>query len=53
MTKKVKLVKKALKKPELYTSGEISYFKLWLEHRKAKKEAKKVAMLSACTDAQY
>lgn len=43
MTKKVKLVKKALKTPEAYTPGEISYFRLWLENRKAKKKAKKEA----------
>jgi hypothetical protein len=37
MTKKKKLVKKALKNPELYTPAEIQYFKLWLATRKKNK----------------
>ena len=38
MTKKKKLVKKALKHPELYTQGELQYFKLWLMARKRNKK---------------
>lgn len=45
MTKKKKLVKEALTKPESYTPAEIQYFKLWLDHRKAKKAAKKANTL--------
>lgn len=52
MTKKVKLVKKALKTPEAYTPGELCYFRLWLEHRKAKKKAKKEAKTLLCVGAQ-
>lgn len=37
MTSKKKLVKKALKNPNLYTAAEIQYFKLWLAARKRKK----------------
>jgi hypothetical protein len=40
MTKKSKLVKNALKTPWLYTFGELSYFRLWLEQRKKRKLAK-------------
>lgn len=39
MTKKKKLVKKALKKPELYTQAELQYFRIWLANKKRKKEA--------------
>lgn len=45
MAKKKKLVKEAIKKPESYTPAEIQYFKLWLDHRKAKKAAKKATAL--------
>lgn len=46
MTKKKKLVKKALKKPELYTQAELQYFRLWLANKKKKqKEAKKATAL--------
>ena len=41
MTSKKKLVKKALKHPELHTPAELTFFKLWLESRKARKEAEK------------
>ena len=41
MTKKKKLVKEALTKPEAYTPAELQYFQLWLKHHKAKKAAKK------------
>lgn len=34
MTKKKKLVKEALKSPELYTPGELAYMRLWLNERK-------------------
>ena len=37
MTKKKKLVKKALKNPELYSPAELQYFKLWLITKKKKK----------------
>jgi hypothetical protein len=42
MTKKKKLVKKALKKPDLYTSAELQYFRLWLANKKKQKEAAKM-----------
>lgn len=45
MTKKKKLVKKALKKPELYTQAELQYFRLWLSNKKKQKEAKKATAL--------
>ena len=38
--KKKKLVKNALKHPELYTSGELAYFERWLKQRKLNKAAK-------------
>ena len=41
MTKKKKLVKIALKHPELYTPAELAYFKRWLASKKAQKKAKK------------
>lgn len=37
MTKKKKLVKKALKHPELYTAAELRYFELWLASKKRQK----------------
>lgn len=40
MTKKKKLVKQALKNPELYTQAEIQYFQLWLKSKKQQKMAK-------------
>lgn len=36
-----KLVKKALKHPDLYTWGDLEYFRKWLEQRKLKKKQKK------------
>mgnify|MGYP006294952731 FL=1 len=36
-----KLVKEALKHPELYSWAELAFFKHWLEQRKARKAAKK------------
>lgn len=41
MTSKKKLVKHALKHPELHTPAEIAFFMKWLQVRKAKKEAQK------------
>lgn len=46
MTKKKKLVKKALKKPELYTQAELQYFRLWLASKKKEKELKKLSSLN-------
>jgi hypothetical protein len=45
MTKKTKLVKAAIKNPEVYAQAEIQFFRIWLEHRKMKKAAKKAAAL--------
>lgn len=45
MTKKKKLVKDALKHPELYSPAEIQYFQLWLSNKKKQKAAKKAAAL--------
>jgi hypothetical protein len=45
MTKKKKLVKNALKKPELYTPAEIKFFERWLLIKKQQKVAKKEAAL--------
>ena len=39
--KKKKLVKEALKHPEMYSPGELSFFQLWLKEKKEKKQAKK------------
>jgi hypothetical protein len=41
MTKKKKLVKKALERPELYSAEELTYFQLWLRARKLRKEKEK------------
>ena len=41
MTKKKKLVKEALEHPELYAPAELAFFRLWLQKRKEKKQAKK------------
>lgn len=38
MMKKKKLVKQALKNPELFTEGELAYFRRWLEFKKALKK---------------
>jgi hypothetical protein len=41
MMKTAKLVKKALKQPELYSEGELMYFHLWMNERKKRKERKR------------
>lgn len=41
MTSRKKLVKKALKHPELHTEAELAFFRLWLHAKKTSKEAKK------------
>ncbi len=38
--KKKKLVKEALKHPELFSPGELAYFDRWLFEKKQKKTAK-------------
>ena len=40
MTKKRKLIKQALKKPGLYTAGELAFFRTWLQHKKQRKAAR-------------
>jgi len=45
VTKKKKLVKQALKNPDLYTAAELQYFKRWLAFKKKQKENKKAAAL--------
>lgn len=39
--KKKKLVKNALKNPELFSNGELAFFEKWLAYRKLHKEEKK------------
>jgi len=39
--KKKKLVKNALKQPNLYTDGELNYLKLWNSERKRLKKIRK------------
>jgi hypothetical protein len=39
--KKKKLVREALKHPEMYDPAELSFFQRWLQERKEKKQAKK------------
>ena len=41
MTSKKKLVKDALKHPELHTPAELAFFQRWLQSRKLRKEAEK------------
>jgi hypothetical protein len=41
VTKKKKLVKKAMKHPELHSPAELQYFRLWLAARKRKKAEEK------------
>ncbi len=41
MTKAKKLVKEALKHPELHTPGELAYMQLWLNERKRRKAERK------------
>jgi hypothetical protein len=43
MSSKKKLVKSALKHPELYSSAELTYFKMWLKKRKEKKQERKIS----------
>jgi hypothetical protein len=40
MTTKKKLIKKALKRENLYSFGELAFFQKWLKHRKERKAAK-------------
>jgi len=42
--KKKKLVKRALKHPELYTPAELAYFQCWLRLRKERKKAAKMKL---------
>jgi hypothetical protein len=42
--KKKKLVKRALKHPELYTPAELVYFQCWLRLRKERKKAAKMKL---------
>jgi hypothetical protein len=44
--KKKKLVKNALKHPELHTPAELQFFQLWLTHKKEQKVAKKTFIFS-------
>ena len=46
MTKRKKLVKKALKAPNRYTPAELCYMELWLAEKKRQKEVKKKATAS-------
>lgn len=41
MTSRKKLVKKALKHPELHTEAELAFFRRWLHTKKLNKQAKK------------
>jgi len=41
MTKKSKLAKIALKRPDLYSQGELAYFQLWLKEKRTRKAVKK------------
>lgn len=41
MSSKKKLAKEALKHPELFSHGELEYFRLWLDARKRRKERKR------------
>ena len=40
MTKRKKLVKQALKNPELYTDAELQFMRKWLYYKKQHKQAK-------------
>ncbi len=42
MKKTKKIIKQALKQPELFTEAELDYFRLIKRARKASKDAKKV-----------
>jgi hypothetical protein len=39
-----KIIKQALKQPELYTEGELAYIRLVKRERKAKKQEKKIRL---------
>lgn len=41
MTSKKKLAKEALKNPELFSFGELTFFQKWLEFRRQHKAEKK------------
>lgn len=41
MTKAKKLVKEALRHPELHTPGDLAYMQLWLNDRKRRKAERK------------
>ena len=45
MASKKKLVKKALKNPEVHTPAELQFFKLWLNVKKDQKQSKKATAL--------
>jgi hypothetical protein len=45
MTKKIKLVKKALKRPEQFASADLQYMERWLAEKKRQKEIKKKSAL--------
>lgn len=40
MTKRKKLAKEALKHPDLFSQGELAFFKRWLQERKLLKKKK-------------
>jgi CRISPR/Cas system CSM-associated protein Csm4 (group 5 of RAMP superfamily) len=43
MTKSTEIVKKALKKPNLFSLAELAFFTKWLDaHKKAKQKAKEL-----------
>lgn len=44
MTKKKKLVKDALKHPELYAAADLKFFERWLAHKKEQKAKKTTAL---------
>jgi hypothetical protein len=45
MTKRSKLVKRALKNPTLYSEGELAYFNKWLQEHKKLKALKKRSLV--------
>ena len=50
MTKKKKLVKKALKTPEMFAPAELAYFQLWLEAKRRAKEEREQGRFTKCND---
>ena len=42
MLKKKQLIKRALQQPDLYTSAELTYLKLWSTEKKRLKKLRKV-----------